>query len=189
MRLDQRLRAHKIIERHRDGMTLRVIATEFGITPQRVQQIVAAMRSLYREGLEGMEFGWLTVKAIAGAGAGQTTYSCVCRCGAIITVRREKLIVARQRSCGCRRADPAVRRAAASKVSAADKHRRTFRAGVAVRWRSLVRRYLRDKRKNRPAIPLCGHETPQRECNTCQNRIKMWGYLQKRKVGKAQIGE
>jgi hypothetical protein len=80
------------------------------------------------EDLRGMKFGMLRVRAFAGMGKEGSYWCCECDCGSLCRVPRRRLLghsrgkgraPGIQVSCGCRRADPAVRKAARRKVDPA----------------------------------------------------------------------
>ena len=63
-------------------------------------------------------FGRLLVLEFAGRdGYSQPYYLCYCECGQTRTVPARRLLEGRQKSCGCLRADPSVRRSARLKVT------------------------------------------------------------------------
>lgn len=141
------VRYHEIIERYREGTTLREVAEEFGVTYQRVHQVIARFRDLYRGDLSGLVFGWLRVIGPAEVKVGRNSeYPCTCKCGVSVSVRREKLITGRQRSCGCRRADTQIRRKAAASIPDSIKRARGKKGGRTVRltaqWKRKVEIYL-----------------------------------------------
>ncbi len=69
--------------------------------------------------LVGERFGRLVVKHFAGQDQWRKTHwCCECDCGATLRVRGEKLLMRKQVSCGCQRADPGVRREARLRVPA-----------------------------------------------------------------------
>ena len=68
----------------------------------------------------GRKFNRLRVRyALEPDRFGKPYFCCVCDCGATCRVRASKLLSGRQKSCGCYRADPKVRREARMKVPAA----------------------------------------------------------------------
>ena len=68
--------------------------------------------------LKGQRFERLRVLKEAGVKDGYMTWLCRCDCGNRCTVRGTWLTQGRTVSCGCYRADPAIRRAARLQVSA-----------------------------------------------------------------------
>lgn len=85
--------------------------------PKSVIPVPPRVRSLI-----GARFGRLLVKHFAGMQAHKSYWCCECDCGNLCRVRGEMLLGTSknksQRSCGCERADPAVRLAARLKVPA-----------------------------------------------------------------------
>ena len=87
--------------------------------------------------LIGQKFGLLRVKYYAGQDKnGKSLWCCLCECGTVLRVPGGKLIGTSakpghsQKSCGCNRADPEVRRVAREKVPA-KKRRAIARKGAA----------------------------------------------------------
>lgn len=70
------------------------------------------------EDLTGQKFGRLTVRELHGSEGGHASWTCDCECGKETQVRGTRLRSGRIVSCGCWRADPAVRRAAMLRVPA-----------------------------------------------------------------------
>ena len=86
--------------------------------------------------LKGRRFGRLKVIGYEYT-HGKAYWSCECDCGQLKTVRGDKLLTGNTVSCGCARADVRVRRLAACKVSAADKHRRAVKGSRILRRNKL----------------------------------------------------
>jgi len=85
--------------------------------------------------LRGRTFGRLTVprKAEPVIKHGNAYWPCVCECGSKHLTRGTKLVNGRIVSCGCQRADSAVRQAARWRTPA--KRRRAIaRMGAKARW-------------------------------------------------------
>ena len=80
--------------------------------------------------LRGRRFGRLTIAADAEPDLrdGHARWPCVCDCGAHSLPRGSKLLAGLIVSCGCARADPAVRQAARMRTPA-KRHREIARAG------------------------------------------------------------
>ena len=86
------------------------------------------VRSLLRR-----RFGRLKVLEFAGVRHGHAQWRCLCDCGNAAVVQGTKLTGGRVVSCGCYRADPDVRTAAAAWVSPR-KRKKNARAAVQTRW-------------------------------------------------------
>ena len=97
--------------------------------PRRKERDEKAQRDFFPpiparvEDLRGMRFGMLRVRAYAGMQGNRSCWCCECECGSLCRVPRNRLTgttgSSKQISCGCRRADPEVRRAARRKVAPA----------------------------------------------------------------------
>lgn len=91
------------------------------------------------EDLRGARFGMLYVRAYAGMDAhNKSIWCCECDCGALVAVPRSRLLgnSGRDRghpqvSCGCRKQDPAVQRAARLKLSPARRREIAAKARAA----------------------------------------------------------
>lgn len=68
--------------------------------------------------LRGRRFGRLSIskRAEPAIRNGYAYWPCTCECGEIVTVRGKNLIAGQVVSCGCYRADPALRQGARMKV-------------------------------------------------------------------------
>jgi len=83
--------------------------------------------------LVGRVFTRLTVLSLAGYRAAHAVWHCRCECGREVDVRGTHLVSGRVRSCGCLRADPAIRAAAALSIPKRTR-REHARAAAAARW-------------------------------------------------------
>jgi hypothetical protein len=81
--------------------------------------------------LKGRRFGRLIVRELENV-RGHAYWRCRCDCGADTVVRSQKLTSGRIVSCGCFKADPAVRQAARMRTPAA-RRRQIARLGAAAR--------------------------------------------------------
>ena len=98
------------------------MAPEFPSVPYGVQSLI------------GRRFDHLKVLHYAGSDdQGHARWCCECRCGARCKVPGRRLLTGQQVSCGCRRADPKVRRAARLKVAPRKRHAIAVKAGEASR--------------------------------------------------------
>jgi len=85
--------------------------------------------------LRGRRFGRLTVPPNAEPDLtdGHARWPCVCACGARTLVRGSKLVAGLTVSCGCHRADPAVRQAARMQMPARRRREIAAMGGAAVK--------------------------------------------------------
>lgn len=88
--------------------------------------------------MRGMRFGMLYVRAFAGMDGGHSTWCCECDCGALCKVPRSRLLGNSgkdrghsQKSCGCRKQDPDVQRAARAKIPASKRREIAAKARAA----------------------------------------------------------
>ena len=90
--------------------------------------------------LRGRTFGRLTIspRAQPELRNGYAYWPCKCECGGLVNVRGKNLIAGGTVSCGCFRADPALRQGARMKVSA-KRRREIAAAGAAARLTSPAR--------------------------------------------------
>lgn len=106
--------------------------------------------------LIGCRFGRLLVRYYAGQDKhGKSLWCCVCDCGAVLRVPGSRLLGTTgkerghpQRSCGCERADPGIRRAARLKVPA------TRRKEICTKMRKAVR-------QRNPAYSMDAHRAAE----------------------------
>ena len=84
--------------------------------------------------LTGRVFTRLTVVKLAGYRAAHAVWNCRCECGREVEVRGTHLVSGRVRSCGCLRADSAIRSAAARSIPKRTRRKRARAAAVA-RWK------------------------------------------------------
>lgn len=103
--------------------------------------------------LVGCRFGRLLVRFYAGQDAqGKSLWCCLCDCGAVTRVPGSRLLgsgrQASQKSCGCERADPGVRKAARMKMPAKK------RADICTKMRKAVKH-------RKPAYSMDAHRAAE----------------------------
>lgn len=106
-------------------------------------------------------FGWLLVLEHSGRDERKHYYRCMCKCGKVLEVRADRLVYGRQKSCGCMRANPDVRRAARMTIPP-ERRAEIASMGAAERNAEITREEIDEAAAARRAF--YARRCPQRRC-------------------------